>query len=110
MGAAAEHRGNELIRRQCREAIDAQHDAENAALALQVSEDCNAFTTQAMGYLIEPKGLRQNTVERAKLRRGWGKRHAPCAPPITHGSTPIHETPTPTMPPVCAAQKPPIIF
>lgn len=75
MGAAAEHRGNELIRRQCREAIDAQRDAENAALALQVSEDCNAFTTQAMGYLIEPKGLRQNTVERAKLRRGWGKRH-----------------------------------
>lgn len=80
MGAAAEHRGNALIRRQAQDGVEAQRYAEDVTRAVQVSEDCNAFTTQAMGYLVEPKGLRQNTVERSKSRRGWGKRHsALCA-------------------------------
>lgn len=33
------------------------------------------FSTQAISYLADPRGLRQNTVERAKIRRGWSKRH-----------------------------------
>lgn len=76
MGAAAEHRGNDLIRRHCAEAWAERHASEEAQRALQVAEDCNAFVTQAMAVIMEPKGLRQSTVERAKTRRGWTKRHA----------------------------------
>jgi len=76
MGAAAEHRGNDLIRRQCGSVISAQRDSEDARRALQVAEDCNAFVTKAMAVIVDPRGLRQNTVERAKNRRGWGRRHA----------------------------------
>lgn len=72
---AAEHR-NDLIRRQCESVISAQRDSEDAQMALQVAEDCNAFVTKAMAVIIEPKGLRQNTVERSKTRRGWAKRNA----------------------------------
>lgn len=76
MGAAAEHRGNDLIRRQCK-AIWAEKEAQDAAQrALQVAEDCNVFVSQAMEVLMEPRGLRQSTVERARTRRGWAKRHA----------------------------------
>ena len=76
MGAASEHRGNDLIRRQAAAEVDAVRLRQNIALALQVAEDCNEFTRQALAYITEPKGLRQSTVERSKSRRGWGKRHA----------------------------------
>jgi hypothetical protein len=39
--------------------------------AMEVAEACNEFVRQAQAYLVEPKGLRQSSVERAKLRRGW---------------------------------------
>lgn len=76
MGAAAEHRGNDLIRRQCEVAYLEQRAREEAQMAIQVAEDCNTFVTQSMAVIAEPKGLRQTTVERAKTRRGWVKRHA----------------------------------
>lgn len=76
MGAAAEHRGNDLIRRHAAIVSDQRRRSEDQARAIQIAEDCNEFTRQAMALIIEPKGLRQNTVERAKSRRGWGKRHA----------------------------------
>lgn len=79
MGAAAEHRGNDLIRRQCESVVSAQRESEDAQRALQVAEDCNAFVTKAMAVIVEPKGLRQNTVERARTRRGWDKRYAQLA-------------------------------
>ena len=75
MGAAAEHRGNALIRKHFADELAVQRQQEQCAFALQVSEDCNAFSTQAISYLADPRGLRQNTVERAKTRRGWNKRH-----------------------------------
>ncbi|WP_157266550.1 hypothetical protein [Azohydromonas aeria] len=76
MGAAAEHRGNALIRRQTDAQGEARRTSEDTARALQIAEDCNEFTRQALAYLAEPRGLRQPTVERAKTRRGWTKRHA----------------------------------
>jgi hypothetical protein len=76
MGAAAEHRGNALIRRQAGAAHAARQAIEDAARAAQVAEDCNEFARQAWAYLLDPSGLRQPAVERAKTRRGWAKRHA----------------------------------
>lgn len=75
MGAAAEHRGNALISKHFADELAEQRIHEQCALALQVSEDCNTFSTQAISYLADPRGLRQSTVERARTRRGWNKRH-----------------------------------
>ena len=75
MGAAAEHRGNALIRKHFDDELVKRRYAEQCAFALQVAEDCNVFSAQAISYLADPKGLRQKTVERAKDRRGWAKRH-----------------------------------
>lgn len=75
MGAAAEHRGNALIRKHFDDELVKRRYAEQCAFALQVAEDCNVFSAQAISYLADPKGLRQKTVERAKARRGWAKRH-----------------------------------
>ena len=75
MGAAAEHRGNALIRLEAGRGIDARRIQEDEVRAIEIAEDCNAFSRQAMEYLVEPRGLRQNTIERARVRRGWKKRH-----------------------------------
>lgn len=76
MGAAAEHRANavahEILFRD--HSIAAQRDMHQRGL--QVAEDCNEFTRQALAYLLEPRGMRKATVERSKTRRGWPKRHA----------------------------------
>ncbi|MHB8949560.1 MAG: hypothetical protein ACYC4S_10910 [Rhodoferax sp.] len=75
MGAAAEHRANAVAR----EILGRDHSAamqrDMAQRGLQVAEDCNEFTRQALAYLVEPRGMRQPTVERAKTRRGYAKRH-----------------------------------
>lgn len=76
MGVAAQHRGNNIIRQQAWQEVDERRAHEELARALQVAEDCNAFVRQAMDYLVEPRGLRQKTVERARTRRGWAKRNA----------------------------------
>ncbi len=76
MGAAAEHRANAVQREILQRDLREREQREMYALALQVAEDCNEFTRQAQAYLIDPRGLRQTTVERARNRRGWGKRHA----------------------------------
>lgn len=75
MGAAAEHRGNALICRHIDDELAQRRYSEQCAFALQVAEDCNVFSTQAISYLADPKGLRQKTIESAKARRGWAKRH-----------------------------------
>lgn len=75
MGAAAEHRGNALIRMHFDDELAKQRYKEQCAFALQVAEDCNVFSTQAISYLADPRGLRKATVERAKNRRGWSKRN-----------------------------------
>ena len=76
MGAAAEHRANAVA---C-EILGRDHSAamqrDMAQRGLQVAEDCNEFTRQALAYLVEPRGMRQPTVERAKTRRGYAKRHS----------------------------------
>ena len=76
MGAAAEHRGNALIRDLLGRDHDQQLAIDGMVRAVEIAEQCNAFVTQAMSYLAEPRGLRQKTVENAKSRRGWAKRHA----------------------------------
>ncbi len=76
MGAAAEHRANVFAR----EILGRDHTAEMQRgmqrRGLQVAEECNEFTRQALAYLVEPRGLRQPTVERSKTRRGFTKRHS----------------------------------
>ena len=74
MGAAATQRGDMSIRRSLHSEHDQARSIENLALALAVAEECNGFVREAQAYLVEPKGLRQSTVERAKTRRGWIKR------------------------------------
>lgn len=75
MGAAAEHRANAVQREILQRELRDREQHEMYARALQVAEDCNHFTRQAQAYLIDPRGLRQTTVERARNRRGWNKRH-----------------------------------
>ena len=76
MGAAAEHRGNALIARQIDALLASTAEHERAAHALQVAADCDEFTRAAMAFIVEPTGLRHNTVERSKTRRGWAPRNA----------------------------------
>lgn len=76
MGVAAQHRGNAVIGRQAYSEVNARRNQADLARIAQIAEDCDAFVRQAMEYLVEPRGLRQATVERAKTRRGWPKRHA----------------------------------
>ena len=75
MGAAAEHRGNSLIRKHFADELEAKRQQEQCKFALQVAEDCNEFSTKAIAYLAEPKGMRQATVERSKAKRGWRSRN-----------------------------------
>jgi len=75
MGAAAEHRGNAAIHRSIYAEIDEQRNIEELVRASQIAEDCNEFVRQAMAYMVEPKGLRQSTIEASKTRRGWSKRN-----------------------------------
>ncbi|KLR57427.1 hypothetical protein [Diaphorobacter sp. J5-51] len=65
-----------MIGRQAYAEAHARRDQAELARIAQIAEDCDAFVRQAMEYLVEPRGLRQATVERAKTRRGWPKRHA----------------------------------
>lgn len=74
MRVAAQHRANAVIARQARAEVVVRGVGEDLARVFQISQVCNAFPTEAMDYLIEPRGLRQPTVERAKTRRGWGRR------------------------------------
>jgi len=76
MGVAAQHRGNAVIGRQAYAEAHARRDQAELARIAQIAEDCNAFVRQAMDYIVEPRGLRQATVERAKTRRGWARRNA----------------------------------
>ena len=75
MGVAASQRGDQVIRQSLWSAIDSKRGIKDEFLALQVAEDCNEFVRQVMAYLVEPKGMRQPSVERAKTRKGWAKRH-----------------------------------
>lgn len=75
MGAAAQQRGDASIRRGLHQEMEEKRIRDDMVRILQITEDCNVFVRAAMGYLVEPRGLRQNTVERAKTRRGWVKRH-----------------------------------
>lgn len=75
MGVASEHRGNTLIRRQATCEIDELRTQADMTRAIEIAEDCNVFSRQAMEYLTDPRGLRQSTIERARSRRGWAKRH-----------------------------------
>lgn len=75
MGAAAEHRGNDLIRRGVWAEFDHSQSRRDEVRAIEIAEECNLFVRQAMDYLIEPKGLRSLTMQRAKAKRGWLKRH-----------------------------------
>lgn len=76
MGAAAEHRGNMLIGAQAWAQHNELQRRRDAILAVETAEACNAFTTLGLDYLVDPRGLRQKTVERSRSRRGWAKRHA----------------------------------
>jgi hypothetical protein len=76
MGSAAYNRASKTVA-----ARIAQPHVEKAARdelvrALEVALECEEFTRQAIDYIAEPRGLRHDTVERAKTRRGWAKRHA----------------------------------
>ncbi|MEQ6436231.1 hypothetical protein V8Z74_14550 [Comamonas sp. w2-DMI] len=76
MGAASNQRGDNSIRRGLYAEIEQRQTEETSRLALQVAEDCNVFVREALAYLVDPRGLRQKTVEKARLRRGWDKRHS----------------------------------
>lgn len=76
MGAAANQRGDASIRRSLYAELDRDLIIADLVAALEVAEGCNAFVRDALAYLVEPKGLRQTSVESAKTRRGWAKRNA----------------------------------
>lgn len=76
MGEAAEHRANTVQREILQRDLREREHREMNARCFQVAEDCNEFTRLAQAYLVEPRGLRRATVEHARDRRGWGKRHA----------------------------------
>jgi hypothetical protein len=75
MGAAAEHRGNALIARQIDALITTTTEHEHAALALQIAADCDSYYRAVMDYLVEPNGLRADTIARMRQRRGWAPRN-----------------------------------
>ena len=74
MGAAATQRGDMSIRRSLNAEQDQAQAIKDLSLAMAVAEECNVFVRDAQAYLVEPKGMRQNSVERAKSRLGWAKR------------------------------------
>jgi hypothetical protein len=78
MGAAAQQRGDKVIRQQVAAAyeLNDKRANEDAVRALQIAEDCNIFVRDAMAYLNEPRGLRELSVTAAKKKRGWEKRNA----------------------------------
>jgi len=76
MGAGAQQRGNEVIRRQLWKEHEERIINETARRQIEIAEECNVFVRAAMDYIVEPKGLRKATIERAKTRKGWAKRHA----------------------------------
>jgi hypothetical protein len=75
MGAGAHQRGDKSIRRGLWQEIDERSRNQEAVRIVLIAEDCNKFAREAMSYLVEPRGLRQATVERARTRRGWKKRN-----------------------------------
>lgn len=74
MGAAATQRGDKSIARGLYAEIESARALETMAQAIAIAEECNAFVRDAQAYLVEPKGLRQPSIERAKTRRGWAPR------------------------------------
>ena len=74
MGAAATQRGDKSIARGLYASQVEARNIDDMVLALEVSEECNAFERSALAYLNEPRGLRQPSVDAAKLRRGWKPR------------------------------------
>ena len=74
MGAAATQRGDASIARSIYAAPNKARIAQDMVLALEASEECNAFVRSALAYLNEPRGLRQPSIEAAKKRRGWQPR------------------------------------
>jgi hypothetical protein len=74
MGVAAENRYKALVRRQLDDQEAERRQREDAACALEVAEECNAFVRQVNGFVADPGGLRLPTVERMKKRRGWPAR------------------------------------
>jgi hypothetical protein len=76
MGVAAYNRASQVVSARIREGNDTKQEWEQLALAQAVAEECNTFTTAAMAYLVEPRGLREKTILWARQRRGWQKRHA----------------------------------
>lgn len=75
MGAAATQRGDASILRGLRAGIETSREISALAQALEVAEQCNAFVRSTQDYLVEPKGMRQTTIERARTRRGWAPRN-----------------------------------
>jgi hypothetical protein len=74
MGAAHEHRGNSVIRRQADEASASHILNEQVTRACVVTEECDEFTRAALSVLADPGGLRSRTVSAMRNRRGWPKR------------------------------------
>ncbi|WP_313315380.1 hypothetical protein [Pulveribacter sp.] len=74
MGVAAQHRGNAVIARNARAELSERRQRQELARVAQISEDCEVFARLAMEYLVEPRGLREAAVLRARQRRGWAKR------------------------------------
>lgn len=74
MSVAAEHRANVVAQEILYRGIREQYKREDVIKAIEVAEECNAFSRQAMDYIVEPRGMRQPAIERAKAKRGWSKR------------------------------------
>lgn len=74
MGAAATQRGDMSIRRGLYSEMNRERNIAEQVAAMEVAEACNAFVRDVQAYLVEPKGMRQASVERAKSRRGWASR------------------------------------
>lgn len=74
MSAAATQRADRVIGEVLWTSLDATRALNDQNRVVQIAEDCNQFVRQVMDYLIEPRGLRQNSIERAKTRRGWNGR------------------------------------
>ena len=74
MGVAAQHRGNVVIARNACAELSERTQRQELARMAQIGEDCELFARQAMEYLVEPRGLREGAVVRARQRRGWIQR------------------------------------
>ena len=76
MGVAAYNRGSASIRREASAAQDERQAHADRLRATRVAAECDEFTRSVLAYLAEPAGLRRQSIEAAKTRRGWAPRNA----------------------------------